>query len=187
MAGHSEISSVNGLSIPNVLDKVFRRAEQLCGHMCNNVSFRYPAEFVRLSSEDGILAVEGAGWFVELLQKVPDLEIDRRLCQEDWGVVVFARRNKKKFWIGLSMWPEGEHAWLVHFHHASFSWHQKLSASGKAELERLVGDFHKVLVDLETVSEITWYLESEMSGANPRTFSTPVSGQKQKYLFDNSK
>lgn len=141
--------------------------------MCNNVSFRHPAEFARLSSEDGILAVEGADWFIELLQRVQNLEIDPNLCQEDWGVVVFARRNNKKFWIGLSMWPEGEHAWLAHFHHASFSWIQKFSASGKAELDCLVAEFHNVLANQACVSEIAWHLESEMRLANPRTFSAP--------------
>jgi hypothetical protein len=145
--------------------------------MCNNVIFRNPAEFVRLSDEDGILAIEGAAWFVKLLRKIPDLTLDPELCQADWGVVAFARRNGKKFWIGLSMWPEGESAWLAHFHHASFSWIQKLSASGKAELRLLVADFHKILASEETVSEIKWYLESEMAHANPREFSSPDTSQ----------
>src|SRR5689334_22419672 len=73
-----------------------------------NVTFRYPAEFVPLSDEDGILAVPGAEWFVKLLRRVPGLELDEQLCQEDWGVVIFGRRAAKKFWIGLSLRPDGE-------------------------------------------------------------------------------
>ena len=141
--------------------------------MCNNVKFQYPAEFVPLSDEDGILAIEGTAWFVQLLQRIPDLTVNPELCQEDWGVVIFARRNGRKFWIGVSMWPEGEHAWLAHFHHDAFSWIQKLSASGKAELRRLVTDFHQVLASEEAVTEIKWHLESEMMRANPREFSSP--------------
>ena len=82
--------------------------------MRTNVTFRHPGEFVRLSDEDGILAVSGAQWFATLLRRVPGLEIDEDLCQEDWGVVLFARRNGKKFLIGLSAWDKG--ALLAHFH-----------------------------------------------------------------------
>jgi hypothetical protein len=32
------------------------------------------------------------------------LKIEEDLCQEDWGVVLFARRKRKKFWIGLNAW-----------------------------------------------------------------------------------
>ena len=88
--------------------------------MRTSVTFRHPAEFVGDSDDGGgILAVSGAYWFVELLRRVPRLQIDQNLCQEDWGVVVFARRNSKHFWIGLSAW-NSEGAWLAHFHHGSF-------------------------------------------------------------------
>jgi hypothetical protein len=65
--------------------------------MRTHVTFRHPAEFVPISDEDGILAVSGAQWFAELLRGVSGLQIEEELCQEDWGVVLFARRNRKKF------------------------------------------------------------------------------------------
>ena len=72
--------------------------------MRTNVTFRHPAEFVPVSDADGILAVGGAQWFAALLRRVPALEVDEDLCQEDWGVVLLVRRNQRKFWIGLSAW-----------------------------------------------------------------------------------
>jgi hypothetical protein len=141
-----------------------------------NVRFRHPTEFMPLSDEDGILAVGGAGWFASLLRRVPGLEIEDELCQEDWGVVIFARRNEKRFWIGLSMWADGEQAWLAHVHHRSFAWLQRLSASGNKELERLVSDIHNVLVADRAVSEIAWYQESDMSKPDAASFSTPANG-----------
>jgi hypothetical protein len=139
--------------------------------MRTNVTFRHPAEFVPLSDEDGILAVRGAQWFASILRRVPGLKLDEELCQEDWGVVVFVKRHAKCFWIGLSYWSEGE--WLAHLHHGSFAWVQRLSASGNAELRRVVADLHAVLVSDPALSSITWYEESEMSKAEPRGYSTP--------------
>jgi hypothetical protein len=43
-----------------------------------------------------------SGWFASLLKRVPGLQVEDHLCQEDWGVVVFARRAGKAFWVGLS-------------------------------------------------------------------------------------
>ncbi len=144
--------------------------------MRTNVSFEHPAEFVPVSDEEGILAVAGAQWFVSLLRRVPDLQIDEPLCQEDWGVVIFARSARKKFWIGLSLWPEGEHAWLAHFHHGSFAWWQRLSSSGQRELQRLISDVHAVLTSESAISDIVWYEESQMKKAQPEGFATPVDG-----------
>ena len=132
------------------------------------VSFQHPAEFVPVSKEDGIGAVGGAQWFVSLLQRVPGLQLDKGLCQEDWGVVAFARRNEKRFWIGLSMWPDGEHAWLAHVHHGSFAWLQRITPSGKKEMRQLLTDIHDVLASELAVSAITWYEESEMGKAHPQ-------------------
>jgi hypothetical protein len=140
--------------------------------MRTNVSFRHPAEFVPLSDEDGILAVAGAQWFLTLLRRVPDLQIDDNLCQEDWGVLFFAQRNQKTFWIGLSAW-ETAGSWLAHFHHGSFAWLRRFSASGKTELQRLVSDVHAVLAGEPAVSEIVWYAEHEMTKARPTGFPTP--------------
>lgn len=130
--------------------------------MRTNVTFRHPAAFVPVSEQDGVLAVNGAQWFVTLLRRIPDLEIDEALCQEDWGVVLFARRNKKKFWIGLSAW-DVDGPWLAHFHHGSFAWLQRFSPSGKNELNRLLVDVHEVLASDTATSQVTWREEPEMS------------------------
>src|SRR5438309_4777513 len=135
--------------------------------MRTNVAFRHSAEFVSLAEEDGILAVGGAAWFVALLERVPGLQREAELCQEDWGVVVFVARNRKRFWVGLSAWPEGEHAWLAHIHHRSLPWLQRLTSSGKAELQRLASDFDAVLAGEPSVSSIEWYREGEMAKSNP--------------------
>jgi hypothetical protein len=143
------------------------------GHkMRTNVTFRHPAEFVPLSDEDGILAVGGAQWFAALLRRVPALELDDDLCQEDWGVVFFARRNQKKFWIGLSAWDaEG-----AHFHHGSGAWLQWFRSSGKNELKQLLADVHSVLASEAAISDIAWHEASEMSKPQPVGFPTPVEG-----------
>jgi len=92
--------------------------------MRTNVTFRHPAKFLGIEDVDaGVLAVRGAHWFAKILTRVPHLELDRKLCQEDWGVVLFARRNQNKFWIGLSAW-DSDGAWLAHIHHGSFAWLQ---------------------------------------------------------------
>lgn len=124
--------------------------------MRTNVSFKYPAEFVGASEHGGgVLDVTGAPWFAALLKQVPALQVDEELCQEDWGVVVFARRNQKTFWIGLNSW-DSEGTWLAHFHHGSFAWLQWFSSSGKAELASLLKDFQTVLASDPNVSEMTW-------------------------------
>ncbi|WP_425618426.1 hypothetical protein NA78x_002131 [Anatilimnocola sp. NA78] len=144
--------------------------------MRTNVTFRHPAEFVG-DQEDGggILAVRGAQWFAALLRRVPGLELDEDLCQEDWGVVFFARRNQRKFWIGLSV-GDTEGSWLAHFHHGSFALLQRFSSSGKAELERLLADMHTVLKSESAVSGISWHDEKAMRDPAPRAFATPLEG-----------
>lgn len=143
--------------------------------MRTNVTFRYPAEFVPVSDEEGILAVGGAHWFVALLRRLPGLQIDDELCQEDWGVVLFARHEQKKFWIGLSSW-DFEHTWLAHFHHDSFAWLQRLGSSGKSALQRLLSDVHEILAREPAVSDIIWYEESQMGKLRPAGFPTPQEG-----------
>jgi hypothetical protein len=101
------------------------------------------------------------------------LEIDDDLCQEDWGVVIFARRNRKKFWIGLSAW-DAEGAWLAHFHHGSFAWLQRFSSSGKNELKRLLADVHEVLASEAAISHIAWHDASELS--KPQRAGFPHAG-----------
>ncbi len=43
--------------------------------MRTNVRFNHPSKFVPVSEDDGVLAVEGAQWFVALLQQIPRLEV----------------------------------------------------------------------------------------------------------------
>ena len=139
-----------------------------------NVTFRHPAEFVPYG--DGVLAVSGAQWFAALLLRVPGLEIRDNLCQEDWGVVVFARRNRNEFRIGLSAWyaeketsPVWEEGWwLAHFHHGLWvpwrwaSWCQRLSSSGTNEFKRLLTDVHEVLESEATISDIAWHKDGDL-------------------------
>jgi hypothetical protein len=105
----------------------------------------------------------------------PGLQIEEDMCQEDWGVVIFAHRNQKRFWIGLSAW-DAEGTWLVHFHHGSFAWLQRFIASGKSELQHLLTDVHAVLAKDPAVSGIAWYEESEIRRPEPIGFPTPVEG-----------
>jgi hypothetical protein len=144
--------------------------------MRTNITFRYPAEFLAHEEYgEDVLAVRGAQWFADLLKRVPGLEVDEELCQEDWGVVVFARRNQKTFWIGLTPWDWiTEGAWNAHFHHGSFSWLQWFSSTGKEEFKRLLIDVHDVLVSEPTITEIAWFEEREMNKPGPHSYPTPV-------------
>jgi len=144
--------------------------------MRTNVTFRHPAEFVG-DQEDGggVLATSGAHWFAALLRRIPGLNLDEDLCQEDWGVVFFARRHQRKFWIGLSTWDSDGH-WVAHFHHGSFAWLQWFTDTGKNELRRLLTEAHSVLASQPVITEIAWHEESEMSKPEPLGFPMPVEG-----------
>ena len=115
--------------------------------------------------------IVGAGWFASLLQRVPGLQVDNDLCQEDWGVMIFSRRARKQFWIGLSGFDE--HEWLAHVHHGSFAWLQRLRRSGKRALKQLILDIHDVLANEPAVSKVTWHAETEAGKRNPRGSPTP--------------
>jgi hypothetical protein len=142
--------------------------------MRNNVTFCHPAEFVSISEGDEILSTTGAAWFIDLLSAVPGLEIDSRLCQEDWGVVAFLQRGGKRFWVGLSFWPDGDHSWLAHFHHRSSAWLQRVTKSGNAEFERLIKDFHTVLSNSPSIAEVSWYGEREIAKPNAPGSASPI-------------
>ena len=136
---------------------------------CTHVTFRHPAEVVD-DEYGGILLVRDAQWFAALLHRVPDLEIED--LQEDWGVMWFARRNGKEFWMGLSFWDEG--CWIAHFHHGGWvpwrwpTWFQPLSSSGKNEFKRLLADVHEVLVSEPAISDIGWSWKTpERPGLHP--------------------
>jgi hypothetical protein len=143
--------------------------------MRTHVTFRHPAEFVPLSDDDGILAVCGAQWFDALLRRVPGLLIEEDLCQEDWGIMCFARRNQKTYRIGLSAWTT-EGTWLAHFRHGSFAWFQWFRSSRNDELTRLLADVHDGLASEPAISDIVWHEESEMCKPQPAGFPHPVEG-----------
>ncbi len=149
--------------------------------MRTHVTFRHPAPFLPIRDEEGnivsdgtILSVQGADWFAAALKRIGALEIGPDLCQEDWGVVVFVKRNHKKFWIGLSMWPDYEQGWLAHIHHGSFAWFQRFSSSGNQELQDLAKDVHGALSNDPSVSEIAWYRQEELIKGPDSSSPTPV-------------
>ncbi|HZW07857.1 MAG TPA: hypothetical protein VFF65_12105 [Phycisphaerales bacterium] len=135
--------------------------------MRREVTFRHPAPFVSTSaSDEGVLAAAGAEWFAALLRRIPGLEVKRELCQEDWGVALFARRGAREFWIGLRYWDEG--VWHADFHHGSFAWLQRLRASGRGELRRLARDVNTVLAGDATVTDIRWRAADGGTATSPR-------------------
>jgi hypothetical protein len=130
----------------------------------NTVTFGYPAEFVEAEAE-GILSVEGAGWFVDLLGKIPGLAVDGDLCQEDWGVVVFGARDGLRFWFGLSFWDEGE--WIAHVHHDRLL--QRFRATGRTGWSAVIVDLHDVLDGEPSVSDVRWYFDGEVGDGGTST------------------
>ena len=142
--------------------------------MFTNVTFHCPREFVPVSDEDGILSVRGAEWFVALLGQIPEIEVKSELCQEDWGVVVFAKCGRSRFWIGLSAFPEGDANWIAHVHHGPGTLMQRFLPSGKQALRNLASALHLVLKKNRSISAIRWFTEAEMrSGKNRRGSNDP--------------
>jgi len=129
--------------------------------MRTNVIFRCAQEFVASDEEEGILGVRGASWFVERLKRIPGLAIDQRLTQEDWGVVIFSQKNEKMFWIGLSLYPDGENCWLAHVHHAPWTLLQRFTAKGKAALHDLVNEIDAMLRADATVTDVRWCCDED--------------------------
>ncbi len=142
--------------------------------MRNNVTFQYPEPFIPSSEEDGVLSVKGAEWFGKILREIPSLKVDPSYIQEDWGVVFFVHRSNKKFWVGLSTWPEGESAWLAHIHHRSLL--QRFTSSGKQEFNQLILDLQQQLKARAGTSNITWFHERDMQSAEPLGSPTPETG-----------
>src|SRR5262245_59259615 len=120
--------------------------------MRDHIRFQLEREFVGTEEggEAGVLSVEGAGWFPRLLGRIRDIDVSTDLLQEDWGVVAFARRAGKRFWIGLS--SEGDGEWLAHAHHGALL--QRLSRRGREALLRLIGDLYAVLSSDTQVSNV---------------------------------
>jgi hypothetical protein len=121
---------------PEVLIHSARR-----GAMRSVVEFHYPAAYVAATAVDDILGIKGATWFVELLRQIPRIEIDPDLLQEDWGVVIYAQRDGRRFWIGLSGFGNDE--WVAHVHHDA--WLQRYAAAGKAAYNELVRELERAL------------------------------------------
>jgi hypothetical protein len=130
--------------------------------MKTNVTFLCPEEFVRVSEDDGILSAKGADWFVTKLKKISAFAVDDRVYQEDWGVAIIGKRKEKRFWVGLSFFPDGEICWLVHVHHGPWTFLQRVLPSGKAELYELARDLDRVLKADATVSRVRWYRAEDL-------------------------
>ncbi len=126
--------------------------------MRTNVSFRFSTEFVGAAESDDILGVNGVSWFIERLQRIPELSLASSLVQEDWGVVVFAERRKRRFWIGVSLFEED--TWIAHVHHRSVL--QRLSPSGRRQLQALTQDLHVALSSDAAVSDVRWYRQKDL-------------------------
>ncbi len=122
--------------------------------MRDHIRFSCVHNFVGTEEVPDVLSVEGAGWFHGILQGIAGLEVDPELCQEDWGVVFFAAREEKRFWIGLGGWPDPGGHWLVHLHHHSFAWKQRFSRAGKEALEVLVADVERALRAVPSISGV---------------------------------
>jgi hypothetical protein len=133
-------------------------------HAYRSSTCRSVTLMLRIPAPTGV----ATGPFSAILRRIPNLEVDNRLCQEDWGVVVFPTRAQKKFWIGLSH-GAGEHEWLGHFHHGVYAWLQRLTLSGKRELQRLTVDTHVVLSNEHAVSNVRWYEDPQQ-----QSFSKPL-------------
>jgi len=126
------------------------------------VRFEYPAPFVGTEEDNGgVLSVKGAGWFAVLLGSIPELVVDPDLCQEDWGVVVFAMRGKMRFdfffWDGLA--EEPRRSWVAELRHGGFF--DRFMAKKREGLDRLVGELDRALKHDPSVSRVEWFDDSD--------------------------
>lgn len=146
--------------------------------MRTHVTFRHPAERVPVWEADDVLSTTGVDWFLAILRRIPGLAIHSDPCQEDWGVVVLARRDGMRFWIGISLDPglgSVDDAWMAHLHHGVASGLQRVAPSGARALELLACDLHAVLQADPEVTDVTWFTESEMGLPNPKGAPKPVA------------
>jgi hypothetical protein len=128
--------------------------------MRNTVRFQYPAPLVVVSDEDGVLSVEGAGWFLDMIKTIPGINLDQGVVQEDWGVVVCAHRTGRSYRIGLSS-TGYEHEWVAHVRH-HLAWLERFSPRGRAAREALVGELGLAL-RAANASELKWFDESDLN------------------------
>jgi len=124
--------------------------------MRNTVSFRFPAPLIVLSDDDGVVSVQGAGWFLALVRTIPGLELEPAPVQEDWGVLVGARRAGRRYWIGLSS-SGSEHEWIARVSH--HSWLQRFRPEGRAAL---VGELDRAL-RAANASSLRWFDERDLN------------------------
>jgi len=145
--------------------------------MRTTVSFEYPAPFVGTDPDGGgVLSIKAAGWFATILSSIPELEVDFNLCQEDWGVVVFTKRQKRPFhfffWYGLA--EEPTNLWVTEVRHGGLLGLQRFLPEGQQELRRLVLDFNETLVRSPNVSHIAWFSSSDQAfSPKGQRFPTP--------------
>jgi hypothetical protein len=132
-----------------------------------HVFFDCQIEFQAVGDAPDVLSVSGAEWFRGLLQRIPRLKIAQQLCQEDWGVVFFAARDRCEFWIGLSVGDHETGEWLAHCHHGSFRWRQRWSQFGRDGLRCLVVDLHQTLGQDPACTRIVWMTDREITGSLP--------------------
>jgi hypothetical protein len=129
--------------------------------MRTTVRFRHPAPLVVVSDEDGVLSVAGADWFLDALRTIPGIELDQRLVQEDWGVIVRAHRGGRRCRIGLSS-AGHEHEWVAHICPRSFAWLERFSPGARAARIALIGEVDRALRAAHA-SGFRWFDESDLN------------------------
>lgn len=129
--------------------------------MRTTVRFRHPAPLVVVSDEDGVLSVAGAAWFLDTIRTIPGIELDPRLVQEDWGVIVRAHRGGRCFHIGLSS-SGHEHEWVAHVRPRSFAWLERFSPGARPARAALVGELDRALRTANATG-LKWFDESDLN------------------------
>jgi hypothetical protein len=125
-------------------------------------SFEYPAPFIGTDEDEGgVLSVNGARWFASILNTISGLEVDSDLCQEDWGVVIFVKRNKNPFdvflWGGMS---ETANLWIVELRYGGIFGFQRFWPDARLEFARVLHDLTEALNHDSSVSNIQWFEKS---------------------------
>ncbi len=120
---------------------------------------------------ESCLAESAAGWFVELLQKVPNLKVDTKLCQEDWGVLIFIERNGLKFFASLGIQEDDDsdgyqYHWLAFFTLPDKSLFSFFGRGPKPDdqkrvLRTIVGDVAEVFSKEPQISDMLWFTDKE--------------------------
>jgi hypothetical protein len=139
------------------------------GPIRNHATFRHPEALEAHPDELDTLTIAGVDWFVDVLREIPRLAVDRELCQEDWGVVVFGRRDGFTFWFGLSYWDEEE--FVAHVHHRGLL--QRFRAAGRVAYATTIADLHVALSQHHSITHVAWHYESELDRSTSRGAASP--------------